>query len=130
MTEWLLFITDGYGCETRGVALQPSAGFWPCLTNIFIFVCSCVCACVCVCVCVLQVTGLLSGLKSAAKSAGAEELAVTHVLESRVDMAYKHRMDSELRRLLTFRERGWKYTYQYATPEALAGAGFYYDPSA
>ena len=74
-------------------------------------------------------TGLLSGLKTAAKAAGVEELAVAHVLEARVDMAYKHRMDSEFRRLLTFRERGWKYTYQFATPGALARAGFYYDPS-
>jgi hypothetical protein len=57
-----------------------------------------------------QISGLLRSLKTAAKAAGSqEELAVAYVLESRVDMAYKHRMNSELRRLMTFRERGWKY---------------------
>lgn len=59
-----------------------------------------------------KIAGLLANLKKSAKATGTmEELAVACVLESRVDMAYKHRMNSELRRLLSFRERGWKYTY-------------------
>lgn len=61
-----------------------------------------------------RIAGLLSGMKAAAKTSDAlEEQAVAHMLEARVDMNYKYRMNSELKRLLTFRERGWKYKYVF-----------------